>query len=374
MPPAKSKAAKSSQIHAVLGTDESEVKRIARDLATRLTPEDGGDFGQDVIDGAAANADDASTKIHQTIEALLTLPFFGEKLVWLKNANFLGDSQMGRAAAVQEGLEALLETLNSGLPESVRFLLSASEVDKRRTFYKSLGKIAKVEVHDKLDTSKAGWEEDAALLTRQLASDHGLRFEEDALELFAMFTAGDRRLIENELEKLDLYLNGEPRMVTADDVRLIVPMSRAGIIWELGNSLAERNLPRSLDLLGQLLFQGESAIGIMLVAIIPTVRNLLVVKDLMTRNRLQKPQQPFFFGKMLDRLPPEATAHLPRKKDGGINTYALGIAAMHVHRYTVEELRDALVACLDANVQLVTSAMDPEAALSQLLVKVAARR
>lgn len=375
MPAAKSKAATAakSQIHAVLGTDESEVKRVAKDLAAQLTPADGGDFGQDVIDGVATSADDASQRIHQTIEALLTLPFFGEKLVWLKNANFLADNVMGRSAAVQEGLEKLLETLSAGLPPSVRFLLSATEIDKRRSFYKTIGKLAKVEVFDKLDPSKSGWEEEAAMLVRQLAGEHGLRFQEEALELFAMFTGGDRRVISNELEKLDLYLSSNPRDITADDVRLLVPMSRAGIIWELGNSLAERNLARCLDLLDQLLFQGESAIGILLVAIIPTVRNLLVVKELMTRHKLSRPAQPFFFGKTLERLPPEATSHLPRKKDGGINAYALGLAACHVQRYTLEELRAGLEACLEANIQLVNSLLEPEAALSQLLVKLAGK-
>lgn len=372
MPAAKTKAAK-SQIHAVLGTDESEVKRVAKDLAAQLTPTDGGDFGQDIIDGTATNADDASAKIHQTIEALLTLPFFGEKLVWLKNANFLADNQMGRSAAVQEALEKLMETLTAGLPASVRFLLSASEIDKRRSFYKNLGKLAKVEVYDKLDPGKSGWEEEAAMLVRQLASDRGLRFEEEALELFSLFTGGDRRVVTNELEKLDLYLSSTPREITTDDVRLLVPMSRAGIIWELGNSLAERNLSRCLDLLDQLLFQGETPIGILLVALIPTVRNLLLVKDLMVRHKLSRPQQPFFFGKMLERLPPDATAHLPRKKDGGINVFALGIAATHAQRYTVDELRAGLEACLEANVQLVNSLLEPEAALSQLLVKVAGK-
>ncbi|MHA3770762.1 DNA polymerase III subunit delta [Verrucomicrobiota bacterium sgz303538] len=372
MPVAKTKAAK-SQIHAVLGTDESEVKRVAKDLAAQLTPADGGDFGQDIIDGTAANADDASAKIHLTIEALLTLPFFGEKLVWLKNANFLADNQMGRSAAVQEALEKLMETLTAGLPASVRFLLSASEIDKRRSFYKNLGKLAKVEVYDKLDPGKSGWEEEAAMLVRQLASDRGLRFEEEALELFSLFTGGDRRVIMNELEKLDLYLSSTPREITTDDVRLLVPMSRAGIIWELGNSLAERNLSRCLDLLDQLLFQGETPIGILLVALIPTVRNLLLVKDLMVRHKLSRPQQPFFFGKMLERLPPDATAHLPRKKDGGINVFALGIAATHAQRYTVDELRAGLEACLEANVQLVNSLLEPEAALSKLLVKVAGK-
>ena len=85
MPATKSKA--SAQICAVVGSDESEVKRVAKDLAVRMTPAAGGDFASDVIDGVADNADQAATRIHQTIEALLTFPFFGgEKLVWLKSA------------------------------------------------------------------------------------------------------------------------------------------------------------------------------------------------------------------------------------------------------------------------------------------------
>ncbi len=361
----------SSQIHAVLGTDESEVKRVSRELADRLTPDGGDDFAREIIDGTAGNADEAATRIHQTIEALLTFPFFGgDKFVWLKGATFLGDTQTGKAAAVVEALEKLVEVLQAGLPETVRFLISASEIDKRRSFYKQLGKLAKVEVYDRLDSSKSGWEEDASMLVRQLAQARGVRFEGDALELFTLFTGGDRRLIGNELEKLELYVASEKRLINSADVRLLVPMSRSGIIWELGNSVMERNLRRSLDLLDQLLFQGETAIGILIVAIIPSVRNLLVVKDLMVRHKLNRPAQPFFFGKMLDRLAPEATAHLPRKKDGTVNTFSLGIAATHAQRYTLPELQAGLQSCLETNVQLVTSGMEPGAALSQLLVRI----
>ena len=231
---------------------------------------------------------------------------------------------------------------------------------------------AKVEVFDRVDTSRSGWEDEAAALARRMAESRGLEFEPEAIELMALFTGGDRRAITNEIEKLDLYLGDERRPVTADDVRLLVPLSRAGIVFELGNAIAERNLHRSLGLLEQLLFQSESAIGILLVAIVPTVRNLLICKDLMVRHRLNRPQQPFFFGKTLERLPTEAIAHLPRKKDGTINVYTLGIAACHAHRYELSELRNALEACLDANVQLVTSTLEPRIILSQLIVKVVA--
>jgi DNA polymerase-3 subunit delta len=371
MAAAKPKA--KAQMHAIVGSDESEVKRAARALAEEMAPASSGDFGQDVIDGLADNAEQAATRTHATIEALLTFPFFGgEKLVWLKNANFLGDSVTGRAQAVVEALEKLAQTLTAGLPEGTRFLLSATEIDKRRTFYKTLQKLAKVEVFDRLDATKSGWEEEAAALVQRLAEARRLHLAGEALELFTLFTAGDRRVIENELEKLDLYLGESARDVSEEAVRLLVPMSRAGVVFELGNALAERNLQRALALLDQLLFQGESAIGIMLVAIIPTVRNLLLVKDLMARHKLARPAQPFFFGKTLERLPADAIAHLPRKKDGTVNAYSLGIAALHTQRYQVVELRAALASCLETNVQLVTSALEPKVALSQLLVKVIA--
>jgi DNA polymerase-3 subunit delta len=369
MPAAKAKA--SAQVCAVVGSDESEIKRVARDLAARMAPAEGGDFASDVIDGVADNADQAAGRIHQAIEALLTFPFFGgEKLVWLKNANFLADNPMGRAAAVIEALEKLAEILSGGLPESTKFLLSAIDVDKRRSFYKGLGKLGKVEVYDKVDASKSGWEEEAAGLARERADERGLQLSGEALELFTLSTGGDRRVMENELEKLDLYLGPENRVVTVDNVRDLVPLSRAGIVFELGNALAARDLSRSLALLEQLLFQGESAIGILLVAIIPTVRSLLIAKDLMARHKLSRPQQPFFFGKTLEKLPESATAHLPRKKDGTVNAYALGLAAIHAHRYEMGELRAAFRACLEANVRLVTSSMEAEIVLSQLLVRV----
>ena len=267
-------------------------------------------------------------------------------------------------------MEKLGATLTGGLPASTRFLLSATDVDKRRSFYKSLQKLGTIEVFDRFDSSKNDWEEQAAALVQRLASERELQISREALELFVFFTAGDRRAIENELEKLDLFLGNSRREVTIELVRSLVPMSRTGVVFELGNALAARDLPHALELLDQLLFQGETPIGILLVAIIPTIRNLLLAKDLLSRNKLTRPAQPFHFGKSLERLPADAVAHLPRKKDGTLNTYALGLAALHTQRYSVSELRAGFAACLEANVQLVTSSLEAKVALSQLLVKI----
>ena len=374
MPKASAKSKPTTaQIHAVVGSDESEVKRVAAELAAKLTPADAGDFGLEVIDGSGDNAEQSATRVRSAIEALQTLPFFGGKLVWLKNANCLGDTVIGRAAAVQTALEELGEVLEAGLAPDITFLISSSEVDKRRSFYKALGNRAELQVIDKLDGTRSGWEEEATEIVRRRAKDRDLRFQEEALDLFVLLTGGDTRQIENELEKIDLYVGAE-RTVTADEVRTLVPLSRAGVIFELGNALAACDLDRALALVRSLLDQGESAIGILLVAILPTVRNLLLAKDLMERHRLSRPSAPFSFVSAVNRLPASATEHLPRKKDGSLNAYALGIAAMSAHAFQTPQLIAGLEACLEGNLQLVSSQRDHELVLTEIVVKLLACR
>ena len=363
---------KSGNVYAVVGSDEGAVKTAAAELATQLAPCDAGDFGVETIDGCVDYADQAAARIRSAIEALQTLPFFGGKLVWLKNANFLGDSKLGSSTVVLEALEGLKTTLETDFGGEVTFLLSAPEVDKRRSFYKALAKRAQLQVFDKLDSGRSGWEEAAIEMVRSLSKKRGLNFEDEALDLFVLLTGGETRPIENELEKLDLFLGEKERRVRLQDVRSLVPISRGGVIFELGNALAGRDLDRALGLVRQLLDQGESAIGILLVAVIPTVRNLLLAKDLMQRHRLPRPTAPFSFVASLNRLPAEATAHLPRKKDGSISGYTLGFAAMQAHRFRAEQLVAGLEACLTANLQIVTTQLDHALILNQVVVKLLA--
>jgi len=368
MPKVKTKAA-SPNTYAVLGSDEAEIKRVASELASNLTPAGAGDFGLEVIDGAADSVDQAEGRVRSAIEALQTLPFFGStKVVWLKNVNFLGDDQKARSAAVQSALEELSQLVDSGFAPGIMLLISATDLDKRRSFYKTLLKRAEVQVFDRLDSSRGGWEEEALEMVQQRAKKRKLQFDDDALELFVLLTGGDTRQIDNELEKIDTFL-GQDREVHPDLVRDLVPLSRAGVIFELSNALATRDLQLSLKLVRRLLDQGESAIGILLVAIVPTVRNLLLAKDLMERYRLPRPHSPFQFISAINRLPTEATDHLPRKKDGSLNAYALGIAAQQAGRFETTRLIQAMQACLEANVQLVTTQLDHELILTEVVVK-----
>jgi len=89
----------------------------------------------------------------------------------------------------------------------------------------------------------------------------------------------------------------------------------------------------------------------------------------MERHRLRRPHSPFEFISAINRLPANATEHLPRKKDGSINAYALGIAAQYANQFDTNQLIEAMRACLEANLQLVTTQLDHELILTEIVVK-----
>ncbi len=62
MPKTKAKPA-DAKIYAVVGSDDVEVKQTAAELAEKLKPAYAGDFGFEIVDGAADNADQAATRI-----------------------------------------------------------------------------------------------------------------------------------------------------------------------------------------------------------------------------------------------------------------------------------------------------------------------
>ncbi|MDZ4288528.1 MAG: hypothetical protein U0984_11250, partial [Prosthecobacter sp.] len=203
----------------------------------------------------------------------------------------------------------------------------------------------------------------AAAMARAL----GLTFETGALELLVQMAGDDTRQLENEIEKIDLYL-GERRRCGINTVRALVSMSRAGVVWEIGNAIGTRDLQRALELLGVLMYQGQNAIGILFASIVPRIRSLLIVKELASKYSVNRNSYPGFCTS-LEALPGSATAHLPRKKDGtGFNAYPLFLALNEAGRFTLNELHTAMVACLDANSKLVTTQLEAKVVLERLLV------
>jgi DNA polymerase-3 subunit delta len=364
------KASAKSSIFAFLGSDEALVKEAAMKLSQKLAPKDN-EFGLEIVSGAADNSDQAIQVIGRAIEAIQTLPFFGgDKVVWLQGVNFVGESQTAKAESTLAALETLLGVLEAGLPPDVTFILSSGDIDKRRVFFKRLEKIAKIELHDKLDTTKAGWENAVMDHVAERASALGMKFRGAALQHFVQRVGSNTRSIDSELEKLSLYAGDRP--ITEDDVAAVTSLSYTGFIFDIGEAIARRDLPKTLELIDFQLNRGENAIGILLASIVTKVRALLHVRDLAETHGVEAGGKYDFFQEKLARLPEHTTAHLGRTKEGKINAYGLYMTAPAARRFTLAELRDALEACLEANLRLVTTGLDPRLVLHQLAARILA--
>ena len=373
--PAKAKPPSSGNFFALIGSDDGQLREHARLLYNQLTGGNDDGFTHEIIDGISDNSDSAFTICASTVQALLTIPMFGgDKVVWLRNANFLADNVTGRSQRTEDGVESLRATLENGLPPGVKFLLTAQGVDKRRSFWKFIEKSAEVQTYDLIDTNREGWTDQVASLVTKRCRELGLSFTPDALALFVLLAGAATQQIDNELEKLDLFLGPESREVTTEDVRQLVPLSRAAAVFETGQAIQKGDVARAIQLIDQQLDADESAIGIMRASIIPTVRNLFMAKLVSERFKVPDGSYGAYAGG-LNRLPEADRAWLPQKKDGsGVNVFGIFVCVKMAANFELDGLLKVMEATLRADQALVTTGLDHRLILHRLIAEVAAAR
>lgn len=349
------------------GSDEGAAGSAAAACYAELTQGDDG-WGNEVIDGTVATVDEAVGTVNRTISGLQMMNMFGgRKVIWLKGANFMGDTPSGaRSEAVQAALENLIATLGN-LPSDTYFVLSASEMDKRRVFFKKLGQVAEMKESARIDISRDGWESEVAALTLRMAQPLELKFDNAALDLFVQRVNESSRQIANELAKLDVYLGQERRTVTEQDVELMVAVSRRGVIFEISRAIEKGDSRQALRLVNEQLAQGEQAVTIMRAAIVPTVRNRYCARLLLDT---YKPNTGNYraFESALCNLPTEGRKLLPLKKDGTPSCYGLFQAARTISRLTLKKAKRDLQACAKADRQLVSTQLDAPGVLHKLII------
>ncbi len=349
------------------GSDEGAASAAALKKYAELTEGTDG-WGNEQIDGAAATVDEAVSIIDRTISGLQMMNMFGgRKVIWLKGATFMGDSPQGtRSEAVQEALERLVGNLGN-LPAETLFLLSAAEMDKRRSFFKKLGQLAEMKEFSKIDITKPGWESELSTLTLRMAKERGITFDNAALDLFVHRVNENTRQIANELDKLDVYLGEARRKVTAEDVELMVAVSRNGVIFEISRAIENGNCRQAIRLVNEQLEHGEQGVTIMRAAIVPTVRNRFCARLLMDTYNLKADNYRAFESALL-KLPPEGRKLLPLKKDGTPSCYGIFNAARTLARVPLKKARRDLQACADADRKMVSSGLEPRDILHKLIV------
>lgn len=260
----------------VCGTDEFEVSRSAKALADSLCPPENRAFGLEIIDGACDTIDEALGAVRKCLEALRTVGFFGaDKVVWFKDVAFLYENRTGRNAEVKEAIGQLAQEIKDGLLPGLKFLVSASTVDKRTAFYKAIQKAGEVRFFDMPEKSYK-WDEHAREAVVNFLGEAGLKARHDVVAMLVDRAGPETRQLHQEIEKLSIYL-GDRKEVAMDDVLDIVSPARERGYGELTDAFGKRDLAGALRVARQLMDQKENAVGL-IIGLENRVRDLLVYR------------------------------------------------------------------------------------------------
>ncbi|MEW6305030.1 MAG: DNA polymerase III subunit delta [Verrucomicrobiota bacterium] len=373
MPPAASSPA---PVALICGEDEFAVKQKARQLFQKWCQEVGG-MDHEQIDAAAGNSGEALRAVAKLREALQTLPFFGGgKVVWFQNCSFLGTDRTSSAAAVGAAMTDLAQELKAFDWRDVRLVISAGEVDKRKSFFKTLDKIGRVEVCAGLSMDDKEWVSKAEDIAERQLKTLGKEIAPEALAKLVNLVGPNSRQLVSEAEKLATYA-GERESITGRDVEAIVTRNKLARAFGLGEALGERDLPKVLKRLDEELWdmktdRDKSAIGL-LYGLISKVRTMIFVKE-MVRLKWIKPEREYFrFKTQLERVPTDGLPKDRRLNPLAIHPFVLHQAAQHAQNYTLEELIAAMDRLLLCNAQLVGSRLDEALLLQQTLTQIVAR-
>lgn len=371
MPPAAAKSATSAPVMLICGDEEFAVKQRARQLFEQGSTELGG-MDHEIIEATVGNSDDALKAIKRLRESLQTLPFFGSgKAVWLRDCNFLGDERTAQSAAVTESLADLAQELKEFDWRGVRLLVSAGKVDKRKTFYKTLEKIGKVESYD--GWSEKDWVDQATLQAQKWIQGREKTIDPDALTELVTRVGPHPRQLESEVEKLCLFVGGR-KEVSTDDVDQICTRNKTARAFALGDALGNRNLPALLRCLDEELWEMKfdkerSEIGL-LYGLIAKVRALLMLKVMLREGWVKPGGEYYQFKAQLERVPAEKLPADKRFNPLALNPFVLYKALPQVRNYSEPELVRAMDLLLQCNRKLVSSQLDEALVIQQTLVQI----
>ncbi len=176
------------------------------------------------------------------------------------------------------------------------------------------------------------------------AQSIGVKLTPEALSLLANFIGNQLRMLANELDKLAMYV-GERGVIEADDVRKLSAQVQEARIFDLTDALAQRNRTQALDLLHDLLADGEPPLRL-ISTITSQVRSLLLVKELAAE------------GMRAQQIASQT----------GMAPFVADKALRQVGKFQMTQLEGAYRQLLATDAALKRSRMTPEMALDLLVV------
>lgn len=230
--------------------------------------------------------------------------------------------------------------------ETVRFIFVEKEMEpkKRNKLFTLVSETGYVVWLDETDETSLG------LWIRKLCQDEGKAITNEAVSHLLFLTGSDMNNIRNELEKVFSYTYGRDQIFLGD-IEAIVTRQIEKHIYDMIDAIALKQRLKALELYYDLLRANESPM-LILSLLISQLNYLIQVKDLRTRG----------YGKK--------DIETKMKSTLGNRTWLVEKKLLNqASRFTMKDLGNALIACVDADEAVKTGKMTERLSVEMLIIK-----
>ena len=289
------------------------------------------------VDGAEASADTQALLAHSRSQGM----------------------DLSRRRGAEE--QRLAEMLERGLPPWVFLLMTAAQADRRTRLYKRLEEIdAVLQLVPGRDRSGRISRESLASFVNQRLRQAGKTIDPSAREMILLRAGDELRGLQQELEKLFLYVGDQPT-IRSQDVEAIFADRGDGWVFDLTRCLAERNAAAALTHLARLLAQGEHPLKL-LGTIAAEVRRLLAARQLMDGEVRGQWKRGLTYQQFQQNVLKQGAPILTR------NPYADYMCFQRADQFSLGELRACLASSYEADLRLKSTGNNPRLIMEKLLL------
>ncbi len=189
----------------------------------------------------------SETKSADIVDIIETLPMMSPyRLVIIKEAQLLKEKDW----------DTLKKSIEKGLSQSVVIFVHEAKFDKRKKIYKWITSNTQVV---ELVTP---YENQVPVWIHYMAQKNGLIFDQGAALQLLHLVGVDLTEIHNEILKLKHYYHDHQGQLVIDDILKVVSKKRIESVFDLTASVAMGNKPEALQLLNDLINQGQNEVGV----------------------------------------------------------------------------------------------------------------
>jgi DNA polymerase-3 subunit delta len=245
-----------------------------------------------------------------------------------------------------EALQALTDYLGQIPPTTDLVLAETASLDQRHPVMKAAAKAEAEIIHFAgLDKNNLHpW------IVKRI-QEKGGRIEPSAVELLSRLVGPNLRILNNEIEKLVLYVDGQ-RPIHKTDIELLVPYTEEAERFGMSNAIGRRDARRAYDQLRKELEEGKNPMAI-LGSVAAQIRALIEVKDMAGQG-----------------LSPAEIARIK----GWRSDYAAKVRLKEAANFSMARLEQILEMLLEFDLAIKTGRMDSILALDTLIARLCGMR